>query len=105
MNRCPGGFGGRCDATDFTMSWVSPQGIPCIGGFTVINGPQGAGGSVEQHHLRRVGSGSKLSDDMVPTLSRVANSFHVNGPYAGYYAHNNMSNSAFFHQGPRVRRS
>ena len=103
MNRCPGGFGGR-DATDFTMSWVSPQGIPCMGGFTVINGPPGAGG-VWNSTISGAWAPAATYGRWLPTLSRVANSFYVSGPYAGYYARNSMSNLAFFHQHQRVRRS
>lgn len=99
MNHCPAGYGARCDATDFTMSWVSPQGIPCMGGFTVINGPPGANG-VWNSTISGAWAPAASYGRWLPTLSRVANSFYVSGPYAGYYARNSMANLAFFHQRP-----
>ena len=70
-----------------------------MGGFTVINGPPGAGG-VWNSTISGAWAPAATYGRWLPTLSRVANSFYVSGPYAGYYAHNNMSNLAFFHQRP-----
>jgi hypothetical protein len=102
MNHCPGGFGGRCDATDFTMSWISPQGIPCMGGFTVINGQPGANG---QWTSTISGAWAPASNyqSYVPMLSRISNTFYANGAYSGYYARNSMSGLPFLQQGPRGR--
>jgi hypothetical protein len=95
MNHCPAGFGGRCDATDFTMSWVSPQGIPCTGGFTVINGAPGANG-VWNSTISGAWAPAASYGRWVPTLSRIASTFYASGPYAGYYSRGSMANLAFF---------
>ena len=100
MNHCPGGFGGRCDATDFTMSWISPQGVPCIGGFTVINGPQSAGGRWNST-VSGAWAPANSYRRYVPMLSQITNTFAANGRYSGYYARNSMANTAFFRQGSR----
>ncbi len=100
MNHCPGGFGGRCDATDFTMSWISPQGVPCIGGFTVINGPQNAGGRWSST-VSGAWAPANSYRRYVPMLSQITNTFAPNGRYSGYYARNSMANAAFFQQGSR----
>ena len=98
MGHCPGGFGGRCDATDFTMSWISPQGVPCIGGFTVINGPQNAGGRWSST-VSGAWAPANSYRRYVPMLSQITNTFAANGRYSGYYARNSMANTAFFQQG------
>jgi hypothetical protein len=94
MNNCPGGFGGRCDATDFTMSWVSPQGVPCMGGFTVINGPAGANG---QWNSSISGAWAPANNYgyYTPMLSRIGRTFWANNRYGGYYAPNSMANLRF----------
>jgi hypothetical protein len=94
MGSCPGGFGGRCDATDFTMSWVSPQGVPCMGGFTVINGPAGANG---QWNSSISGAWAPANNYgyYTPTLSRIGRTFWANKRYGGYYAPNSMAGLRF----------
>lgn len=98
MNHCPSGFGARCDATDFTMSWVSPQGIPCMGGFTVINGPSTANG---QWNSTISGAWAPASSyrRYTPMLSQITSTFTPGRRYSGYYARNGMANLAFLHQG------
>lgn len=95
MAHCPGGFGGHCDATDFTMSWVSPQGVPCMGGFTVINGPPGAG---NQWNSTISGAWAPASSygRYVPMLSQITGTFSPYGRYSSYYAHNSMAGLPFF---------
>lgn len=82
--QCVGQIGGQCEVADLQVSWVSPEGTPCMGGFKVLNAQPNLAG----HWFTIIAGIWGPADDLgrhLPLLSRVATSFSINDAYAKRY--------------------
>jgi hypothetical protein len=81
---CPAQIGRQCEVADMQVSWVSPQGVPCMGGFKLVNAhPNFAG-----HWFSIMAGVWGPADDLarhLPVLEHVASSFSINDAYATRY--------------------
>jgi hypothetical protein len=81
---CPAQIGRQCEVADLQLSWVSPEGVPCLGGFKVLNAQPNLAG----HWFSIVSGIWGPADDLaryLPALTRVAGSFSINDAYAKRY--------------------
>lgn len=77
-------IGRQCEVADLQLSWVSPEGVPCLGGFKVLNAQPNLAG----HWFSIVAGIWGPANDLarhLPILARVASSFSINDAYAKRY--------------------
>jgi hypothetical protein len=82
--QCPAQIGRACDVADVQVSWVSPEGVPCLGGFKLLN----AHPNLVGHWFSIVAGVWGPADDLtrhLPLLERTAASFSINDAYAKRY--------------------
>ena len=82
--QCVGQIGRQCEVADLQVSWVSPEGTPCMGGFKVLNAQPNLAG----HWFTIIAGIWGPADDLgrhLPLLNRVATSFSINDAYAKRY--------------------
>jgi hypothetical protein len=91
MNGCPAQIRNRCEAADITLSWVSPKGVSCLGGFKVVNGAPNVMGQWFSIVAGMWGPSNDFSR-YLPMLERINQSFAINGQYSGQYIQNGLAN-------------
>ena len=82
--QCLPQIGRRCDAADLQLSWVSPEGRACLGGFKVLNAQPNLAGQWFSIVAGVWGPAEDLARHL-PLLQRVAASFAINDAYAKRY--------------------
>ncbi len=82
--QCVPQIGRQCEAADLQLSWVSPEGTACLGGFKVLNSAPGLTGQWFSIIAGVWGPADDLARHL-PVLARVAASFSVNDAYARRY--------------------
>ena len=78
---CPSQIGRQCEVADMQVGWVSPEGVPCMGGFKILNAQPNTAG----HWFSIVAGIWGPADDLarhLPVLEHVAKSFSINDAYA-----------------------
>ncbi len=83
-----GGFG-RADAQDMVAYWTSPEGMPCVGAFKLINTLPSAVG-VWTTVVSGIWAPEKDAYLYVPALEEIANSFSINDRFAKEYVRAGM---------------
>jgi hypothetical protein len=91
MNECPREIRNRCEAADFTLSWVSPKGVSCVGGFKLVNATPNLAGQWFSI-VSGVWAPAKDFGRYLPTLEKIAGSFSINNQYSGRYIQNGLAN-------------
>ncbi len=87
---CPGRIGRACEAADVVLSWTSPEGNACIGGFKLVNAQPGVTGQWFSIVAGIWGPAHDLSRHL-PLLEQVAKSFRINDAYASRYIQNGLA--------------
>jgi hypothetical protein len=78
---CPSQINRQCEVADLQVGWVSPEGVPCLGGFKVLNAQPNTAG----HWFSIVAGIWGPADDLarhLPVLEHVAKSFAIDDAYA-----------------------
>lgn len=83
--------GRQCDAADVQVSWISPEGVPCTGGFKLINAKPNLTGQWFSIVAGVWGPTEDLARHL-PVLERVATSFSINDAYAKRYIEQGLAN-------------
>jgi hypothetical protein len=89
--QCAARIGRACEVADLQLSWVSPEGVPCLGGFKVLNARPNLAGQWFSIVAGIWGPGDDLWRHL-PVLAHVAGSFAIDDAYAKRYIENGMAN-------------
>ena len=81
---------GAPDAQDIVAYWTSSEGMPCVGGFKIINSPPSMTG-IWTTIVGGIWAPEKDSYLYVPALEEVASSFAINDQYAKEYIRAGMA--------------
>ncbi|HPK71203.1 MAG TPA: hypothetical protein PLN93_04620, partial [Vicinamibacterales bacterium] len=89
---CMARMGGACDAQDFQVSYTSPEGTACVGGFKVINFPPSPITGLWNTIVAGIWGPERDFARYLPMLEQIAGSFAVNDQYARRYVQNGLEN-------------
>ncbi|MCU0563558.1 MAG: hypothetical protein MUE48_06385 [Desulfobacterales bacterium] len=87
---CPSQIGRQCEVADMQVGWLSPEGVPCQGGFKILNAQPNTAG----HWFSIVAGIWGPADDLarhLPVLEHVAKSFAINDAYARRYIEHGLA--------------
>jgi len=92
MRECLVRLGGACDAQDFQVSYTSPEGTACVGGFKIINGAPSPMTGIWTCILAGIWGPEREFGRYLPTLEQIASSFAINNEYARRYIQAGLEN-------------
>jgi hypothetical protein len=85
-------MGGPCDAQDLQVSYVSPDGKACVGGFKVINFPPSPATGIWNSIVAGIWGPERDFSRHFPVLEQIASSFAINDEYARRYIQAGLEN-------------
>jgi hypothetical protein len=91
VRECVARSGRTCDAQDFLVSYVSPEGTPCVGAFKMISAPPSVTGMWFCLVAGLWGPEREFSR-YFPLLEQVGSSFAINDQYARRYIQAGLEN-------------
>ncbi len=92
MRECAVRMGGSCDAQDFQVSYVSPEGRACVGGFKMINFPPSPATGIWNCIVAGIWGPERDFARYFPALEQIAASFAINDEYARRYIQAGLEN-------------
>jgi len=92
MRECVARSGHTCDAHDFQVSYVSPEGTPCVGAFKMINGPPNPVTGMWFCLVAGIWGPEREFYRYFPMLEQIASSFAINDQYARRYIQAGLEN-------------
>jgi hypothetical protein len=92
IRECLAQSGRACDAQDFQVSYVSPEGTPCVGGFKVINTPPSPLTGMWFSMVAGIWGPEREFYRYFPMLEQIASSFAINDQYARRYIQAGLEN-------------
>jgi hypothetical protein len=92
IRECIAESGRACDAQDFRVSYTSPEGTPCVGGFKVINSPPSPMTGMWFSIMAGIWGPEREFPRYFPTLEQIASSFAINDRYARAYIQAGLEN-------------
>jgi len=92
MRECAVRMGGSCDAQDFQVSYVSPEGRACVGGFKMINFPPSPATGIWNCIVAGIWGPEHEFARYFPALEQIASSFAINDEYARRYIQAGLEN-------------
>ena len=92
VRECAVRMGGSCDAQDFQVSYVSPEGKACVGGFKVINFPPSPATGIWNAIVAGIWGPERDFARYFPALEQIASSFAINDEYARRYIQAGLEN-------------
>ncbi len=97
---CPSQINRQCEVADLNVSWVSPEGVPCLGGFKVLNAQPNLAGQWFSIIAGVWGPADDLARHL-PVLDHVAKSFSINDAYARRYIEQGLAHLRVLQQQTR----
>lgn len=92
VRECVARMGGACDAQDFLVGYVSPEGRACLGGFKMINAPPNPVTGMWFCIVAGIWGPERDFARYFPALEQIAASFAINDQYARRYIQAGLEN-------------
>jgi hypothetical protein len=92
MRECVAQSGRTCDAQDFVVSYVSPEGTPCVGAFKMVNAPPSPVTGMWFCIVAGIWGPEREFYRYFPLLEQIGSSFAINDQYARRYIQAGLEN-------------
>jgi len=92
IRECIAQSGRTCDAQDFVVSYVSPEGTPCVGAFKMVNAPPSPVTGMWFCIVAGIWGPEREFYRYFPLLEQIGSSFAINDQYARRYIQAGLEN-------------